>query len=115
MDRFAPQRGFALASLMIAIAIMTLLSVLGANQIRQQLDDSAAEATGRYLLGLRGALVNLQIKHEAWLHDTDVSTAPPGIYPAPPNWHWQTSENAQVLRGTVQDLIDDHLLPAHEG
>jgi len=112
MNRFVPQRGFALAGLMIAITIMTLLAVLGANQIRQQLDDSAAEATGRYLLSLRGALVNLQVKHEAWLHNTDVSTAPPGTYATPPNWPWQTSEDAQVVRGTVQDLIDDHLLPA---
>jgi len=109
--RRTPQHGFALAGLMIAIAIMTLLAVLGANQIRQQLDDSAAEATGRYLLRLRGALINLQIKHEAWLHAIDVATAPPGTYPTPPPWSWQASDNAQVLRGTVQDLIDDRLLP----
>jgi len=110
--RSAPQRGIALASLMVAMAVMTLLAVLGASQIRQQIDDHAAEATGRYLLSVRSALVNLQIKHEAWLHDTDVSAAPPGTYPTPPNWHWQASEGAQVLRGTVQDLIDEHLLPA---
>jgi len=96
---------------MIAIAIMTLLAVLGANQFRQQMDDSAAEATGRYLLNLRSALVQLQIQHEAWLHDTDIAAAPPGTYPAPPPWQWQASEDAQILRGTVQDLITQKLLP----
>jgi len=107
-----PQRGFALASLMITIAIMTLLAVLGAGQIRQQLDDSAAEATGRYLLKLRGALVNLQVQHEAWLHDADIAAAPPGTYPEPPPWQWQPGEDAQVMHGTVTDLIAAHLLPA---
>jgi len=112
MNHLPAQRGFALASLMIAMAIMTLLAVLSANQVRQQLDDSAAEATGRYLLNVRSALVNLQVKHEAWLRDTDVTQAPPGTYPVPPNWHWQADEGAQIIRGTVQDLIDAQMLPA---
>jgi len=106
------QRGFALTGLMVAIAIMTLLAVLGANQIRQQLDDHAAEATGRYLLRLRGALINLQLKHEAWLRATDTATALPGTYPDTPDWQWHTIADAQVIRGDVQDLIAQHVLPA---
>lgn len=114
---FAPrpassQAGFTLLEVAFALVIVTLALVVGAAAVKRDADDSAAESTGRYLMQIRGALVDLQLKHEAWLRGTDLSSAPAGTYLTPPMLSWTTVAGAQVARGGVPDLAALGLVPA---
>nr|WP_313658792.1 type II secretion system protein [Achromobacter ruhlandii] len=106
------QAGFTLLEVMVALLIVTLALVVGAGAVKHSADDSAAEATGRYLMQIRGALIDLQVKHEAWLRGVDLADAPPGTYPEPPALSWTTAGGAQVARGGIADLTSLGLLPA---
>ncbi|MCD0495222.1 prepilin-type N-terminal cleavage/methylation domain-containing protein [Achromobacter sp. MY14] len=106
------QAGFTLVEVMVAVAIVTLLAVLAARDLRRQGDESAAEATGRYLMQIRGAVVDLQLKHEAWLRGEDLAGLPAGSYPPPPALTWASVAGAQVARGGMADLTALGLLPA---
>lgn len=106
------QRGFALMTVVIAILLTTLASIIAAGQIKRRLDDAAADNTGRYLMQVRGAVVDLQVKYEAWLNNVDTTGAPAGIYPTPPDLGWVGVADAQVARGGVADLVKLNLLPA---
>lgn len=101
----AGQRGSLLVEIAIGLMILSLLTALAAAQIKRQIDDNAAESTGRYLMQVRGAVLELQLAHEAWLRGVDVSSAPAGTYPAPPSLSWSAADGAQVARGSVDDLI----------
>jgi hypothetical protein len=106
------QRGFALTELSIALFVVILAMILAAGAIKAKADDSAAEATGRYLAQTRGALVELQAKHEAWLSGINVGAAPSGTYPTPPSLTWTAGAGGvELARGRIQDLIDIALLP----
>lgn len=109
--RPAGQRGFALMTVVIAILLTTLASIIAAGQIKRRLDDAAADNTGRYLMQIRGAVVDLQVKYEAWLNNVDTSGAPAGTYPTPPDLGWVGVAGAQVARGGVADLVKLDLLP----
>jgi len=93
------------------LVIVTLLAVLAAADARRTADESAAEATGRYMMQIRGAVVDLQLKHEAWLRGEDLTGLPAGAYPTPPSLTWTTAAGAQVARGGVPDLKALGLLP----
>lgn len=106
------QRGFALGGLVAALLIVTLLSVLASAALKRASDDSAAEATGRYMQLIRSAVVELQVQHEAWLTNTDVSLAPAGTYPDPPELGWEVVGEAEIARGSLSDLRRLGLLSA---
>lgn len=106
------QGGFTLVEMMAVLAVLTLLSGFAAVELKRRADDSAAEATGRYLSQVRGAVVDLQLKHEAWLRGEDVASAPAGTYPPPPVLTWTSVSGAQVARGRVDDLITLGHMPA---
>lgn len=109
------QRGFGLASLLVALAIATLLAVLGSVELARRVNDAAAEATGRYLLAVRDALIEFQIRHEAWLSSVDTSGAPPGTYPAAPSLTWVAGAGGvQLAHGTVALLKSEGLLSANQ-
>lgn len=105
------QAGFTLIELMVVIALVTLAIVLGGPSLKRQVDATAAESTGRYLAQLRGAVVDLQVKHEAWLRGENIASAPAGTYPPPPALSWVAAPGAQVARGGVADLATLGLLP----
>ena len=105
------QKGFTLIGMVVSLAIAMVLVILVASEIKRQVDDSAAEGTGRYLMQIRGALVNLQLQHEAWLRGEDISTAPAGTYPTPPTLTWTSVPGAQVAHGGTTDLVALGLLP----
>lgn len=104
------QRGFALSGLMVVLVLGTVGAIFAASEARRVADDNAAESTGRYLLQLRAAVIDLQVRHEAWLTNRDIGSAAPGTYPAPPALTWVDVDGAQVARGSVQDLIDTGVL-----
>lgn len=106
------QRGFGLGSVMLGLAIGTLLAVLASVQLAQRVNDAAAEATGRYLLAVRDALIAFQLRHEAWLNGRDTTTAVPGVYPPAPPLNWQAGAgDVQLAHGTVTLLKQQGLLP----
>ena len=105
------ERGFTLIEITVAIVILTLLSAFAAYGLAHDVDDSAAQSTGRYLMQMRGAGVNLQVKHEAWLSGVDVAAAADGTYPTPPTLSWIGVDGAQVARGGISDLDSLGLLP----
>lgn len=106
------QAGFTLVEFAIVLVLLTLIAVLGAAEVKRKADESAAEATGRYLMQLRGAVVDLQLRHEAWMRGEDLTALPAGSYPVPPNLTWSSVGAAQVARGGLADLTALGLLPA---
>ncbi|MDX3907351.1 MAG: type II secretion system protein [Pigmentiphaga sp.] len=57
------QRGLTLIELAIAGSIVMILTVLAAGRLMQEVDDAAAEATGTYLLAVKGALDGYLVEH----------------------------------------------------
>lgn len=106
------QGGFTLVEVLIVLAIVTVATVIYAYNLKRGADESAATATGRYLAQIRGALIDLQIKHEAWLRGENVANAPAGTYPTPPPVTWRTIAGAQIAQGGVNDLVSLGLLAA---
>lgn len=104
------QYGFGLASVMLAIALSTLLATLASAELARRVNDAAAQATGRYLLTVREALIAFQLRHEAWLSGVDTSS--PELYPAPPALTWEAAANGmQVAHGSIALLQNEGLLP----
>lgn len=115
LRRTQGQRGFGLPGVLAALAIATMLAVLGSVELARRVNDAAAEATGRYLLAVRDALIAFQIRHEAWLSGVDVSAAPTGTYPPAPPLAWVAGTGGvQLAHGTVALLKDQGLLPASQ-
>ncbi|NMU89792.1 hypothetical protein HGQ98_07980 [Achromobacter ruhlandii] len=110
--RARTQAGFTLVEITVALLLVMLLAVFAAKEVRRKADEGAAEATGRYLMQIRGAVVDLQLKHEAWLRGEDLTGLPAGSYPAPPALVWASVGGAQVARGGLSDLTALGLLPA---
>ncbi|CAO3957836.1 prepilin-type N-terminal cleavage/methylation domain-containing protein [Achromobacter mucicolens] len=106
------QAGFTLVEVTVALLLVMLLAVFAAKDLRRKADESAAESTGRYLMQIRGAVVDLQLKHEAWLRGENLTGLPAGAYPTPPTLTWATVGGAQVARGGLSDLTALGLLPA---
>lgn len=110
--RARKQAGFTLVEVTVALLLVMLLAVFAAKDLRRKADESAAEATGRYLMQIRGAVVDLQLKHEAWLRGENLTGLPAGSYPTPPALAWASMGGAQVARGGLSDLTALGLLPA---
>lgn len=101
------QRGFGLISVMVAILITTILGVLAAGKVIQTVNDAAAEATGTYLMNIRGALLKTLSEHMYAYSNTDISGAQAGTYPPAPAWA-TFSGNSTII--SVKDLKDFGLL-----
>jgi len=95
----ARQQGFALAGVMIALIIATLASILAAGEIQRHIQDHAATSTGKYLLQVRDAVVDLQLKYEAWLSSADPSATPPVS-----TLVWTPVAGAYIAHGGIADL-----------
>ena len=61
-SRARTQAGFTLVEVTVALLLVMLLAVFAAKEVRRKADEGAAEATGRYLMQIRGAVVDLQLK-----------------------------------------------------
>lgn len=103
------QRGFALIPVMLAIMIMLFLTGLGAHKYVTFVKESGAEATGRYLISVRSALISALSSYNAAITKVDTSAAPPGVYPDPPAWAVFSGALQTV---SVKDLKDSGLLPS---
>lgn len=102
------QQGFSLVEVVIAILVATALATLAASFVKREVDDAAAQGTGKYLLQLRAAVIDLQLKHEAWLRGENL---PDGATPTSPKLAWTAAGGAQVAYGSVADLKTLGLLP----
>lgn len=104
------QQGFSLIETIIAVLVATILVTLAASLVKRETDDATARGTGKYLLQLRAAVVNLQLKNEAWVRGESLSNM---SAPAAPNLAWTpVTDGAQVAYGGVEDLRTLGLLPA---
>lgn len=103
------QQGFSLVETIIAILIASILVTLAAVLVKREADDAAARGTGKYLLQLRAAVVDLQLKHEAWLRGENPHDV---AAPATPKLAWTAVSGVQVAYGGVEDLRALGLLPA---
>ena len=90
--------------IIISIVLTTLASIFAAGQLRDAVDDNAAASTGRYLLQVRGAVIDLQVKHQSWISNEKNATAPAGL-------SWADVSGTQVSRGGIPELIDLGFLP----
>ena len=80
------QGAYALIGLIIAVALSSLLAVYNSGKQIAAVDDAAAEATGRYLIKVRSALVNAMSQYMDTLTLQDTSSVPSGSIPAAPAW-----------------------------
>src|SRR5690554_766168 len=101
------QRGFALTSVMIAILISTLLAVYASIKVVDRLNSAAAEATGTYMMNVRGAVLKTLSEHAHAYQRVDISAAPAGTYPDAPSWASFTGATQDI---SVLDLKDADLL-----
>lgn len=103
------QKGFALVSVLLAILLLSVLSAFAAGRIKREIEEAAAQATGKYLLAIRSAVIVGLERHEAAFSLTDTSNAPPGTYPEAPTWAKFSGDSVTI---SVQDLKDAGLLQA---
>ncbi|WP_028354602.1 hypothetical protein [Bordetella petrii] len=96
----------------LTILLGTLAAVFTAGQYRDAVDDSAAASTGRYLLQVRGAVVDLQVKYQSWLSGANLPEASEDSS-ARPGLTWDSVDGVQVARGGVAQLVDLGLLPSN--
>lgn len=80
------QSGIALTSVMIAIMISTLLAVYATIKVVAELNSATAEATGTYMMNVRGAVLRSLSEHSHVYQQIDISAAPAGTYPDAPSW-----------------------------
>lgn len=92
--------------IIISIVLTTLASIFAAGQLRDAVDDNAAASTGRYLLQVRGAVIDLQVKHQSWISNEKNATSPTGL-------SWVGVSGVQVARGGIPELIDLGFLPTN--
>lgn len=98
------QRGIALVSLMVAIMITTILAAMGASKYAEAINEAAAEATAKYLLTVRGAVISALSDYNADLKLIDTSEAPDDAYPDAPAWVTGFTGSRQTI--SVNDLKD---------
>lgn len=103
------QRGFGLISVLISIMLVTLMASVAAGRWKRDIEDLAAQSTGKYMLAVRSAVIVALQRHEAAFSLTDISNAPPGTYPVPPAWVAFTGDTTTI---SVPDLKSAGLLAA---
>lgn len=106
--KFVRQDGFFLPSLMIALMILGVLAVSQARTQIMESNQKLAEATGSYMLSVRGGVLKALVNYEAALGLVDTSKAPPNTYPVPPAWAVFTGDEQTVQ---VKDLKASGVLP----
>lgn len=101
MKRSNKQGGFGLTSVMMAILVSTVLGALAAGKFATVVNDTAAEATGTYLLAVRGAVLKTLSEHTHAYTNVNTATAPSGTYPTAPAWATFTGATRTI---SVPDL-----------
>lgn len=95
-------------AIIITITLATLASIFVGGQQRDAIDDSAAAGTGRYLLQVRGAVVDFQLKYQSWIRNDPLASGDA----APVGLTWTAVSGVQVARGGIADLVNLGLMPA---
>ncbi len=101
MKRSNKQGGFGLTSVMMTILVTTVLAALAAGKFATVVNDTAAEATGTYLLAVRGAVLKTLSEHTHAYTNVNTATAPVGTYPTAPAWATFTGATRTI---SVTDL-----------
>lgn len=86
MNSYKNQQGFTLITILVMLMVMSLLAVFAGQKLTTALYDSSAEATGKYLLMVRGATLEALSRHQDVFALVDTSAAPAGMYPTAPGW-----------------------------
>lgn len=102
------QRGFLLGQLLLVLLVLSLLAYAESRDFMRKSNEALAEATGNYMLEVRGAVLKGLSTYEAALAKVDTSKAPTGTYPTPPAWTQFTGDEQTVQ---VADLKASGLLP----
>lgn len=95
------QQGFILESLLVAILIIGALAYSQSRTLIMENNQALAEATGTYMMSVRGGVLKALTTYEAALGLVDTSKAPTGLYPTPPAWAVFTGDEQTVQ---VRDL-----------
>lgn len=95
------QQGFILESLLVAILIIGVLAYSQSRTMIMESNRVLAEATGTYMMNVRGGVLKGLSTYEAALGLVDTSKAPTGVYPTPPAWAVFTGDEQTVQ---VRDL-----------
>jgi type II secretory pathway pseudopilin PulG len=103
------QQGFMMLSLMIGLLIMAVLAALAAGKWSSIAYEASAQATGKYMLTVRGAVNNALSRYNEALTLVNISAAPSGTYPVAPAWATFTGDS-KIL--SIKDLKDSNLLAA---
>jgi type II secretory pathway pseudopilin PulG len=106
--KFVRQRGFLLPSFLIVILLLSVLAYSQARTLMMESNQKLAEATGNYMLSVRGGVLKALGTYEAALGLVDTTKAPTGTYPTPPAWAVFTGDEQTVQ---VKDLKASGLLP----
>lgn len=101
------QRGFGLIQLGVALLVSIIVTTYAASKYFDKVYESSAEATGKYLLAVRGATVQALSTYEAALTNVDTSSVPAGTYPTAPSWAKFTGSTKTI---SVADLQSAGLL-----
>lgn len=103
MNSYKNQQGFTIISILITLMIMSLLAVFAGIKLTTAVYESSAEATGKYLLMVRGATLDALSRHQDVFALVDTSAATPGMYPVAPSWATFGGPSATI---SVNDLKD---------
>ena len=95
------QKGNALITVMIAIMLTAFVGIWASGKWSTAVYETKAQATGRYLVKVRGAVLTALSKHLEVFTLVDTSTAPPGTYEPAPAWATFTGPSTTI---SVADL-----------
>jgi hypothetical protein len=95
------QQGFILESLLVLLLILGALAYADSQTRIMESNQALAEATGTYMMSVRGGVLKALTTYEAALGLVDTSKAPTGLYPTPPAWAVFTGDEQTVQ---VRDL-----------
>ncbi|VCU69071.1 hypothetical protein PIGHUM_01131 [Pigmentiphaga humi] len=102
------QRGLTLVEVAIAASIAMMLAVFAAGRFVQEVDDAAAQATGTYLLAIKGAMDGYLVRHyEAMARGEDIAGVAAPLAPSLPELR-----QAGLLHAGFPDLTPFNQAPA---
>lgn len=85
-NSYKNQQGFTIMTVLVMLMIISILGIFAAKKLTTAVYESSAEATGKYMLSVRGATINALSRHQDVFNLVDTSAAPAGMYPVAPPW-----------------------------
>lgn len=101
LNSYKNQQGFTIMTVFVMLMIISILGIFAAKKLTTAVYESSAEATGKYLVWVRGATLNALSRHQDVFNLVDTSAAPAGMYPAAPAWATFAGDTATI---SITDL-----------